>query len=71
LGSLRLALNEAVAGPEPRQEVFDLVVENVLAAVGLHLEHGVPIVIAVAPHCDEGASRGQPAGISRRRLSSA
>src|SRR5271163_4378985 len=62
---LRLALDEAVAGLEPGQDAFDLVVENELAAIGLDREHRVALVPAVAHHGDE-ERLARPAGLDQQ-----
>ena len=67
---LRLALHEAVAGLRPEQDLLVLVVEDELALVGLHREHGVAVAVRSRTTVISSASRGQPASISMRRLSS-
>jgi hypothetical protein len=50
---LRLALDEAVAGVRPQDDILGLVIEHVVAAVGLDGEHGVAFVLLVAHHRDQ------------------
>src|ERR1051325_10410318 len=59
--ALRLALDEAVAGLRPEQDLFGLVVEHELALVGLHREYGVAVALLVAHHGDQ-QRLARPAG---------
>src|SRR6201991_2366591 len=53
LVALRLPLDEAVAGLGPGHDVFILVVENELALVGLHRQHGMTLALLVAHDGDQ------------------
>jgi hypothetical protein len=60
-----LAFDEAVAGLEPRQDGFGLVVENELATIGLDREHRVALVPTVAHDGDEERF-ARPAGLDQQ-----
>src|SRR4051795_2457391 len=62
--TLRLALDEAVAGLRPGNDVLVLIVENELALVGLHRQHRVSFALLVAHHGDEQGLAG-PSGINQ------
>src|SRR6516165_5082133 len=51
--ALRLALDEAVSGLGPGHDVFVLVVQNELALVALHGQHGMAFAELVAHHRDQ------------------
>src|SRR6266705_5055963 len=51
--ALRLTLDEAVAGLGPGHDVLILIVEDELALVGLHGQHGVAFALLVAHHRDQ------------------
>src|SRR6185503_8069746 len=59
---LRLALDEAVAGVRPEQNLLFLIVEDEVALVGLDREYGVAIALLVAHHGDQ-ERLARPAGL--------
>jgi hypothetical protein len=62
-----LAFYELIAGLGPEQNVLVLIVEDIVAIVGRHCQHGMTFVLFAT--VISNASRGQPDRISMRRLS--
>ena len=62
--ALRLTLDEAVAGLGPGHDAFVLVVEDELALVGFHGQHGVAFALLVAHHRDQ-QRLARPSGVDQ------